>query len=131
MQNVSSEEVLSELIQSSPAVLLLYGGASCGVCQSIKPRLEALAREEFPNLVTAYIDCQGAATPLCAARGIFSLPVVQLWFNEQKPGQIYFLMASRLVLQSAGVVSIEENRDRFIFQFPYCSWQASNCRRWP
>lgn len=84
MQNVSSEEALSELIQSSPAVLLLYGGASCGVCQSIKPRLDALAREEFPKLVTAYIDCQGAAIPLCAARGIFSLPVVQLWFNGQR-----------------------------------------------
>lgn len=72
MQNISSEEALSELLQSSPAVLLLYGGASCGVCMAIKPRLEKLASEEFPKLVTAYIDCQEAAVgPLCAARGIF------------------------------------------------------------
>ncbi|PXX89516.1 thioredoxin [Marinobacter vulgaris] len=85
MQNISSEEALSELLQSSPAVLLLYGGASCGVCQAIKPRLEKLAGEEFPKLVTAYVDCQEAAgSPLCAARGIFSLPVVQLWFDGQR-----------------------------------------------
>lgn len=85
MQNISSEEALSELLQSSPAVLLLYGGASCGVCMAIKPRLEKLASEEFPKLVTAYIDCQEAAVgPLCAARGIFSLPVVQLWFDGQR-----------------------------------------------
>ncbi|MEQ9546893.1 MAG: thioredoxin family protein [Marinobacter sp.] len=84
MQNVCSEEVLSELLQSSPAVLLLYGGASCGVCQAIKPLLEKLASEEFPKLVTAYIDCQEAAGPLCAVRGIFSLPVVQLWFDGQR-----------------------------------------------
>lgn len=84
MQNISSEKALSELLQSSPAVLLLYGGAGCGVCQAIKPRLEKLASEEFPKLVTAYIDCQEAAGPLCAARGIFSLPVVQLWFDGQR-----------------------------------------------
>ncbi|PPI80443.1 thioredoxin [Marinobacter flavimaris] len=84
MHKVCSEEALSALLQSSPAVLLLYGGANCGVCQAIKPRLETLASEEFPKLVTAYIDCQEAAGPLCAARGIFSLPVVQLWFDGQR-----------------------------------------------
>lgn len=85
MQNISSEKALSELLQSSPAVLLLYGGVGCGVCQAIKPRLEKLAREEFPKLVTAYIDCQEAAVgPLCATSGIFSLPVVQLWFDGQR-----------------------------------------------
>ncbi|MDL0433654.1 thioredoxin family protein [Marinobacter sp. TBZ242] len=76
MKNICSEEALSELLQSSPAVLVLYGGASCGVCQAIKPRLEKLASEEFPKLVTAYIDCQ------------------------EKPGQIYFpgfSSASRLI----------------------------------
>jgi len=84
VQKICSEEALSELVQSCPAVLLLYGGAGCGVCQSIRPRLEKLASEEFPKLVTAYIDCQEAAGPLCAARGIFSLPVVQLWFDGQR-----------------------------------------------
>ncbi|MFO8142681.1 MAG: thioredoxin family protein [Marinobacter sp.] len=84
MQKICSEKALSELLQSSPAVLLLYGGASCGVCQAIRPRLEKLASEEFQRLVTAYIDCQGAAAPVCAARGIFSLPVVQLWFEGQR-----------------------------------------------
>lgn len=84
MQTICSEEQLSEWLQCNPAVLLLYGGKSCGVCQAIKPQLEKLARDEFPKLATAYIDCQQAATPLCAARGIFSLPVVQLWFDGQR-----------------------------------------------
>jgi len=82
--NVCSEEALSELLQSNPAVLVLFGGPHCGVCQAIKPQLEKLANDEFPKLVTAYIDCQEAATPVCAARGIFSLPVVQLWFGGQR-----------------------------------------------
>jgi len=82
--NVCSGEALSELLQSNPAVLVLFGGPHCGVCQAIKPQLEKLANDEFPKLVTAYIDCQEAATPVCAARGIFSLPVVQLWFGGQR-----------------------------------------------
>ena len=84
MQNVCSEEALSELLEANPAVLLLFGGASCGVCQAIKPQLEKLASEEFPRLVTAYIDCQATAGSLCAAREIFTLPVVQLWFEGQR-----------------------------------------------
>ncbi len=84
MINVCSEEALSELLQSNSAVLVLYGGPHCGVCQAIKPQLEKLANEEFPKLVTAYIDCQEAAGAVCAARGIFSLPVVQLWFGGQR-----------------------------------------------
>jgi thioredoxin-like negative regulator of GroEL len=84
MQNVCSEAGLSELLQSNPAVLLLYGGGNCGVCQAIKPQLENLAAEEFPRLVAVYIDCQESAGPLCAAQGVFSLPVVQLWFEGQR-----------------------------------------------
>ena len=84
MQNVCSDDELSTVLQSNPAVLLLYGGASCGVCQAIKPQLERLSSEQFPKLVTAYIDCQASAGALCAAQGIFSLPVVQLWFEGQR-----------------------------------------------
>lgn len=84
MKNLCSEDALSELLQSSDAVLLLFGGPHCGVCQAIKPQLEKLVSEEFPKVVTAYVDCQEAAGPVCAARGIFSLPVVQLWFDGQR-----------------------------------------------
>lgn len=84
MKTICTEEALAELLQSNAAVLILFGGEHCGVCQAIKPQLEALAEREFPKLVTAYIDCQEAAASLCAARAIFSLPVVQLWFEGQR-----------------------------------------------
>ncbi|WP_417517335.1 thioredoxin family protein [Marinobacter sp.] len=84
MKTVCSEDALSELLKTNPAVLILFGGPHCGVCQAIKPQLEKLAREEFPKLVTAYIDCQESSGKLCAVRGIFSLPVVQLWFQGQR-----------------------------------------------
>ncbi|SFR54616.1 Thioredoxin [Marinobacter daqiaonensis] len=84
MKNITSEESLTELLQTEAAVLLFFGGRHCGVCQAVKPQLETLATGEFPGLVTAYIDCQETAGVLCACRGIFSLPVVQLWFEGQR-----------------------------------------------
>jgi len=81
MEKVSSEQELNDILQANPAVLLLFGGRDCGVCQAIKPQLDILVENEFPELVTVYLDCQQEAGTLCAARGIFALPVVQLWFE--------------------------------------------------
>jgi len=83
MERVSSEQELDLVLQANPAVLLLFGGRDCGVCQAIKPQLDKLVQDEFPELVTVYLDCQQEAGTLCAARGIFALPVVQLWFEEK------------------------------------------------
>jgi len=66
------------------AVLLLFGGASCGVCGALKPKLEALLADEFPSLRACYLDCQDGASALCAQQGIFALPFVQVWFDGRK-----------------------------------------------
>jgi thioredoxin-like negative regulator of GroEL len=84
MEILSSEESLMDVLKTNSAVLVLFGGRHCGACQAIKPQLETLASVEFPGLVTAYIDCQEAGGAMCASRGIFSLPVVQLWFEGQR-----------------------------------------------
>ncbi|PCM45028.1 thioredoxin family protein [Marinobacter sp. ANT_B65] len=86
MLAICSEEALVKLVSTSSAVLVLYGGEGCGVCQAVKPQLEKLGRDEFPELVMLYVDCQASA-PLCAARGIFSLPVIHLWFEGQRFGE--------------------------------------------
>ncbi|GGE55638.1 thiol reductase thioredoxin [Streptosporangium jomthongense] len=83
MRVVDSEEALAELVGRSAAALVLYGGESCGVCQAVKPQLERMVRDEYPALVMAYVDCQASA-PLCARRGIFTLPVIHLWFQGQR-----------------------------------------------
>lgn len=87
MNAVNTEEAMAALLKASPGVLILFGGAHCGVCQAVKPQLERLVRDEYPELATAYVDCQAEAAPLCAAQGVFSLPVVQLWFAGQRFGE--------------------------------------------
>ena len=63
---------------AAPALLLLYGGAHCGVCQAIRPRLEDLLAQHFAAVALAYVDC-AAAPALCAQQGVFSLPVLRLY----------------------------------------------------
>lgn len=85
MQSISNLAELAERKQR--ATLILYGGAHCGVCRALKPKLEVMLATEFPALHGCYIDCQGEGALVCAQEGVFSLPVVQVWFGGQKFGE--------------------------------------------
>lgn len=84
METITQAAELEQALAEHPAVLLLFGGAACGVCQALKPQLERMLAREFPALRALYLDCQGGAGALCAQQGVFSLPVVQLWFDRRK-----------------------------------------------
>lgn len=81
LRPVSSLEELAALEAESPALLVLYGGPACGVCQAIKSRIEAMLAESFPAMRGVYVDCQGEGQSVCAQRQVFSLPVIRLWFD--------------------------------------------------
>ncbi|MFY0989503.1 thioredoxin family protein [Halomonas sp. C05BenzN] len=83
MKSITEAQQLDAVLASHPAVLVLYGGRTCGVCQAIKPRLEAMLAEAFTGMAARYVDCQAGAAALCAQQRVFSLPVVQLWFEGQ------------------------------------------------
>jgi len=69
-----------EHLKSTHAVLLLFGGPQCGVCRAIKPKLEFLMGQRYPEIAMVYVDC--AHSPdICAQHGVFSLPVVQLYIE--------------------------------------------------
>lgn len=64
--------------------LIMFGGADCSVCSAVKPKIETMLAEDFPRLESIYLDCQGEAATMCAQEGIFSIPVVQVWFEGRK-----------------------------------------------
>lgn len=76
-------ELLTQLKQTEPGLVVLFGGKNCGVCQSICPQLEAMIATHFPKLKWIYLDCH-QAPELCAQQGVFSLPVLQVYFEGQK-----------------------------------------------
>lgn len=79
---IHSAAELTQLLQQNDAVLLLFGATHCGVCQSIKPRIGDMLRDEFSQMKWAYIDCH-THPAIAAAHHVFSLPVVELYFYGQ------------------------------------------------
>lgn len=77
-QVVDSADALSTALAQAPAALVLWGGAHCGVCQAIKPQLQAMAAQHFAQLPLYYVDCANAPDA-CAQRGVFTLPVLRLY----------------------------------------------------
>ena len=82
MQTINDQAGLNRCKQG--AALLLFGGEQCSVCRVLKPKLEAMLADEFPALECYYLNCQEGASTLCAQQGVFSLPLVQIWFGGHK-----------------------------------------------
>lgn len=82
-KTISSLDELEQFKQTSEALLVVFGGTNCGVCHSIKPKLEAMVTEQFPKMQQVYVDCH-ETTDICSQNSIFSLPVVQVYFTGQK-----------------------------------------------
>ncbi len=96
MQNMVSASELEQL-KAGPALLVLFGGAHCGVCQVIKPQIERLMAQDFPAISLAYVDC--AQVPaICAQHGVFTLPSVKLFIE----GQLSLEWARSFSLQELG-----------------------------
>ncbi|TEU23311.1 MAG: thioredoxin [Gammaproteobacteria bacterium] len=83
MNQLENQEQLDSLKREKDAVLILFGGEHCGVCQTIKPQIFDKFSAKFPDLEMVYIDCE-QLQEVCAQYGVFSLPVVQVFFMGQK-----------------------------------------------
>ena len=59
-----------------PALLVLWGGAHCGVCSALKPRIADLLQQTpaLAGLALTTVDCEQAPA-VCAQQGVFSVPV--------------------------------------------------------
>ncbi len=77
---------LESLISKQPAVMVLFGGPDCGVCHAIRPRLEALVTEAFPNMQFVYVDCADDPAT-CAQHMVFTVPVVKVWLDGRLAGE--------------------------------------------
>jgi thioredoxin-like negative regulator of GroEL len=74
---------LSDLIQQHDALLVLFGAPTCRVCGDIKPHLFEAVQKAYPLMHTVYVNCNDEVET-CAQRGVFSLPVVQVYLQGQK-----------------------------------------------
>lgn len=86
---------VNEMIAQNDAVLVLYGAPSCRVCGDIKQPLFDAMTNAYPNMQTIYVNCQ-EEQETCAQRGVFSVPVVQVYLQGQKfveKGRVFSIAA--------------------------------------
>ncbi len=103
MQTNLTEQTIEHL-KATQAVLLLFGGPQCSVCQAIKPKLEILFASRHPEVPLVYVDCTRSPAT-CAQHGVFSLPVVQFYIE----GRLY-LERSR----SFSLVELSDQVERIV-----------------
>jgi thioredoxin 1 len=103
MQNDLTHQQIEHL-KTTQAVLLLFGGTQCGVCQAIKPKLELLMTQQNPEIVLVYVDCVNSPA-VCAQHSVFSLPVVQFYIE----GRLYLERG-----RSFSLVELSDQMERLV-----------------
>ena len=70
-------------MKSNGALFILFGGNQCNVCHTLRPQLENMIISHYPDIASAYIDCE-TSPDICAQHSVFSLPVVQFYIEGKK-----------------------------------------------
>jgi thioredoxin-like negative regulator of GroEL len=94
MQTISNSQTLQQLQETAP-VLILFGGPTCSVCKSLSIKLDELLPQQLPLIEPVYVDCQ-ASPEISAQYGVFSLPVIKVYIDNQ------------LIAERAGVFSLQQ-----------------------
>ncbi|MDB4575898.1 thioredoxin family protein [bacterium] len=109
MREISDLEELTEM-KATGAVFILFGGKHCNVCHTLRPQLENMLESYYPDITSAYIDCE-ISSETCAQHSVFTLPVVQFYIEGMK------------VTEFARSFSIEQLRQAM--QRSYTMWHES------
>jgi thioredoxin-like negative regulator of GroEL len=109
MHQITDIEKL-EKMKKSGAAFILFGGKHCNVCHALRPQLVNMLESHYPDITSAYIDCE-VSPEICAQHSVFTLPVVQFYIEGLK------------VTEFARSFSIEQLRQAM--QRSYSMWHES------
>ena len=84
MDGIYNLEALQTLISEKPGVLLYFSNDMCSVCKVLKPKVEELLSEDFPEIETRFIDTDKSPV-LSGQYRVFTIPTILIFFdgNEQ------------------------------------------------
>jgi thioredoxin 1 len=83
MKKIETTEQLTAQLEHSPISALYFSGKSCGVCHALRPRVEDMFTEEFPQvpLLEIATDEQPEMT---AQFSVFTLPVLIIYIEGRE-----------------------------------------------
>ncbi|HOA20309.1 MAG TPA: thioredoxin family protein [Sedimentibacter sp.] len=82
MEIITSYEKLQELIEKNDMVLVYFGIDDCGVCKSMKPKVENMIKR-YPNIHAVIVKAD--KSPSISARfNVFTVPVILLYIEGKE-----------------------------------------------
>ena len=82
-QIVDSGAQLNLQISQNPALAVWFSGSDCGVCRSLKPKLEELFSARFPAVRLVEVNC--AELPeIAASHLVFSVPTLIIFLEGRE-----------------------------------------------
>ena len=86
-----NKQSLQQELQNNEAVMVYFSGDDCGVCQALKPKIEALFNKRFPKIKQVFINTQ-EFRDTAAQYNVLSVPTLLVYFDSKE-----FLRESRLI----------------------------------
>jgi thiol-disulfide isomerase/thioredoxin len=74
---------LKELVSKKSGLLLYFTGEGCRVCHSLKPKIDALFREKFPEIERIFLDAH-KQREISAYFGVFSVPTILVFLDGKE-----------------------------------------------
>lgn len=81
--SLTTTDEFSNFVQNNVAAAIYFSAPDCGVCQSLKPKVLDLFRQEFPKIRLAVVDC-AEAVELAAQQGIHAVPSLLVFFDNRE-----------------------------------------------
>lgn len=80
---IQSLEEFNRLKQEVPALLGYFSTDACNVCKVLKPKVEELIQEEFPQVKLAYVKSD-VLPDVAGQHQVFAAPTILVFFDGRE-----------------------------------------------
>jgi thiol-disulfide isomerase/thioredoxin len=89
LEVVTTEAEFDSAIRSHELVIVDFMARWCRKCIYLKPKLERMLREDFPDVRILFVDVNAVPSAVIKKSGVKKMPTIQLYKNgEQGPEHI-------------------------------------------
>lgn len=83
MEGVYNIQELQDMITNEKGMLLYFSSDSCSVCKVLKPKVKELLQEQFPKMISRYVDIE--KSPVISGQfRIFTIPSILIFFEGKE-----------------------------------------------
>ncbi len=80
---VNNQTEFLEVLDNNKAVLVYFSNDSCNVCKVLKPKVEEMLTDSFPEIPMFYVDT--VLTPdISAQHSVFTIPTIVVFFEGKE-----------------------------------------------